>query len=89
MIYCELKDKASGKILDKAIFYTVEEAGYADLEAREKGQFYSGTLLTNIALNRYRHNRCPYCGVNAGEYHQNCERGVVQQDPNNWKDITW
>ncbi len=77
MIYGERVD-ANGR-REQCVYLSYEEAAYADQEAREHGGKVSGGLLLGIALNRFRSNRCMYCGVGVGENHRACVIGEVQE----------
>jgi len=77
MIYGELLDGPNGKVLKKGVFLNLAEIAVHDKDARILGRCWSGDLETNIALNRYRHNRCMYCGARVGENHNNCIVGRV------------
>ena len=83
MIYAEKLEKPGGKILEKGIFINLDELLAADKTAREAGQCFSGSLETNIALNRYRQNTCVYCGAGIGQQHRNCIPGMINRLPRN------
>ena len=79
MTYAERKAEPCGEILEKGVFLSMLELAYADKEARENGQFWSGDLDANIALNRFRHNQCMWCGARVGANHVDCEPGTVNR----------
>lgn len=77
MIYAERLLKPGGSMQEKGIFMSLEELALADAAARENGGCWSGGIEANIALNRYRDNRCMFCGATVGLVHVDCIRGQV------------
>jgi len=63
------------------IFMSFEEAALADERARLVHGKISGTFPLNVALNRYRHSRCMFCGAGIGQPHRDCTYGKVNTAP--------
>lgn len=81
MIYAERLRNDDDEVLEQGVFWSMEELARYDHAARKDGERWTGSLETNIALNRYRQNRCMYCGVAVGEFHVNCRPPNVSREP--------
>ena len=62
-------------------YMSYADVAEADKAARSTGGKVSGSFATNVALNRYRHNKCMFCGAPVGSDHKNCTNGHVNTEP--------
>jgi len=72
-----------GERIARNTYVTWCEVISADRDARKAGGKVSGTLITCLALNRARHQRCIYCGckLTAEPHTQQCDRRTISRDP--------
>ena len=80
MIYAELKTDTN-RVIEKGVFMNVHELALADQKARTQKQRWSGSFEANVATNRYRHDKCMFCGAGIGQDHKDCIEGKVNTMP--------